>query len=112
MQEEFADYYVVLELSPSAEAETIHLRETGPMPIFELKDFVVGIDAEKNRRLGVLCLLYNRRRVNPEKPSLSLLEFEQLMTIPREHLLFTAWYRKQKQLLTSQGGAGEPQDAT
>jgi hypothetical protein len=152
VQEEFADYYVVLELSPSAEAETIHrvyrllavryhpdntqtgdlqkflllqkaygilsdpvkraaydseycLRETGPMPIFELKDFVVGIDAEKNRMLGVLCLLYNRRRVNPEKPSLSLLEFEQLMTIPREHLLFTVWYLRQKQLLMSQGGA-------
>lgn len=152
VQEEFADYYVALELSPSAEAETIHrvyrllasryhpdntqtgdlpkflllqkaygilsdpvkraaydaeysLRETGPMPIFELKDFVVGIDAEKNRRLGVLCLLYNRRRVNPDRPGLSLLEFEQLMTIPREHLLFTVWYLKQKQLLTSQGGS-------
>jgi hypothetical protein len=152
VQEEFADYYAVLELSPAAEAETIHrvyrllaarhhpdnaqtgdiqkflhlqkayeilsdpvkraaydaeygLRETGPMPIFELKDFVVGIDAEKNRRLGVLCLLYNRRRVNPDKSGLSLLEFEQLMTIPREHLLFTVWFLKQKLLLTSQGGA-------
>jgi curved DNA-binding protein CbpA len=81
------------------------LRQTGPMPIFELKDFVVGIDAEKNRRLGVLCLLYNRQRVNPDKPSLSLLEFEQLMTIPREHLMFTIWYLKKKQLLASEGGA-------
>ena len=152
LQEEFADYYAVLELSPAAELETIHrvyrllaaryhpdnaqtgdiqkflllqkayavlsdpvkrdafdaeygLRETGPMPIFELKDFAVGVDAEKNRRLGVLCLLYNRRRLDPDKPSLSLLEFEQIMTIPREHLLFTVWYLKQKQYLTSQGGA-------
>jgi curved DNA-binding protein CbpA len=152
VQEEFVDYYAVLELSPAAEPETIHRvyrllasryhpdntqtgdiqkflllqkayeilsdpvkrnaydaefgpRESGPMPIFELKDFVGGIDAEKNRRLGVLCLLYNRRRINPDKPSLSLLEFEQLMTIPREHLLFTVWYLRQKQLLTSEGGA-------
>lgn len=152
VQEEFADYYDVLELSPAAEAETIQrvyrllaaryhpdnaqtgdiqkflllqkaheilsdpakraaydtehaLRQTGPMPIFELKDFVVGIDAEKNRRLGVLCLLYNRQRVNPDKPSLSLLQFEQLMTIPREHLVFTVWYLKKKQLVTSEGGA-------
>ncbi|HPU71842.1 MAG TPA: DnaJ domain-containing protein, partial [Bryobacteraceae bacterium] len=35
---------------------------TQPMPIFEMKEFVVGIDAEMNRRLGALCLLYNRRR--------------------------------------------------
>jgi len=152
VQEEFEDYYDVLELSPTAEAETIHrvyrllaaryhpdnaqtgdsqkflllqkaheilsdpvkraaydaehsLRETGPMPIFELKDFVVGIDAEKNRRLGVLCLLYNRQRVNPDNPGLSLLQFEQLMTIPREHLVFTVWYLRKKQLLTTEGGS-------
>ncbi len=152
VREEFADYYDVLELSPSAEPETIHrvyrilaaryhpdnaqtgnmqkflllrsayeilsdpvkraaydaehrLRQTGPMPIFELKDFVVGVDAEKNRRLGVLCLLYNRRRVNPDKPGISLLEFEQLMTIPREHLVFTVWYLKQRQMVASEGGA-------
>jgi hypothetical protein len=152
VQEEFADLYDVLQISPAAEAETVHrvyrllaaryhpdnaqsgdiqkflllrkafeilsdpvrraaydaefrLRQTGPMPIFELKDFVVGIDAEKNRRLGVLCLLYNRRRVNPDKPSLSLLEFEQVMTIPREHLVFTVWYLKEKHLVRTEGGA-------
>jgi hypothetical protein len=81
------------------------LQETGPMPIFELKDFVVGVDAEKNRRLGVLCLLYNRQRLNPDKPGLSLLQFEQLMTIPREHLMFTVWYLRRKQFLTTEGGA-------
>jgi curved DNA-binding protein CbpA len=81
------------------------LRETGPMPVFELKDFVVGIDAEKNRSLGVLCRPYNRQRVNPDKPGLSLLQFDQLMTIPREHLVFTVWYLKKKQSLTTEGGA-------
>ena len=152
VQEEFEDLYDVLQISPAAEAETVHrvyrllaaryhpdntqsgdiqkflllrkafdilsdpvkraaydaeyrLRQTGPMPIFELKDFVVGVDAEKNRRIGVLCLLYDRRRVNPDKPSLSLLEFEQVMTIPREHLVFTVWYLKEKQLVRTEGGA-------
>jgi len=152
VEEEFADYYDLLQISSSAEAETVHrvyrllagryhpdntqtgdihrflllqkafeilsdptrraaydaeyrARQTGPMPVFELKDFVVGIDAEKNRRIGVLCLLYNRRRSTPDKPSLSLLEFEQLMTIPREHLTFTVWYLKEKQMVKTEGGA-------
>jgi hypothetical protein len=82
------------------------LRQTGPMPIFELKDFVVGIEAEANRRLGILCLLYNRRRSDPDRPDLSLLDFEQLMTIPREHLTFTVWYLKEKKLLRPGEHAG------
>lgn len=30
---------------------------------------------------------------------MSLLEFETLMSIPREHLVFTLWYLKEKKLL-------------
>jgi curved DNA-binding protein len=144
--EEFTDLYVLMQISPTAEADTLQrvyrllaaryhpdnsqtgdlqkflllqkahdtltdpakraaydaeyaLRQTGPMPVFELKDFVVGIDVESNRRLGILSLLYNRRRINPDRPGISLLDFEQLMTIPREHLVFTVWYLKEKQLL-------------
>jgi curved DNA-binding protein CbpA len=67
-----------------------------PIELFNLRDFAVGIDGESNRRMGVLCLLYNRRRVNAEDPGLSLLEFEKLMTCPREHLVFTIWYLKDK----------------
>jgi curved DNA-binding protein len=151
-REEFADLYDLMQISPTADTETVHrvyrlmaaryhpdnvhtgdlqkflllqkaldtlsdpikraaydaeysFRRTGPMPVFELKDFVVGIDVETNRRLGILCLLYNRRRINPDKPGLSLLEFEQLMTIPREHLVFTVWYLKERQLLRTEGGA-------
>ena len=82
-----------------------HFRRSGPVPLFELKDFVVGIDAETNRRLGILCLLYNRRRVNPDHPGLSMLEFERLMTIPREHLVFTVWFLKEKRLLRTDGSS-------
>lgn len=73
-----------------------HVRHFQPIDIFHLNDFAVGIDGEANRRLGVLCLLYSRRRVNPDEPGLSLLELEQLMSSPREHLVFTIWYLKDK----------------
>jgi hypothetical protein len=67
-------------------------REQGPLPIFELRDFVDDISGELNRRLGVLCLLYNKRRRDADKPGLSLLQLEQLMSFPREYLMFTMWF--------------------
>jgi curved DNA-binding protein CbpA len=67
-----------------------------PIEVFSLRDFAMGIDGESNRRMGLLCLLYNQRRTNAEQPGLSLLEFEKLMSSPREHLVFTIWYLKDK----------------
>ncbi|MEK7403584.1 MAG: J domain-containing protein [Acidobacteriota bacterium] len=67
-----------------------------PDPVFEMKEFVVGVEAEANRRLGILCLLYNQRRSDPDRPTLSLLDLEARMAIPREHLEFTTWYLKEK----------------
>lgn len=67
-----------------------------PMPIFELKDFVTGVEAEGNRRLGVLSLLYNQRRLDPDHPAVSLLDLEHRMAFPREYLAFTMWYLRAK----------------
>ena len=72
---------------------------TGPIEIFELKEFSIGVEGESNRRMGILCLLYNRRRSNPENPGLSLLEFESMMSVPREHLMFTMWYLRERDCL-------------
>jgi hypothetical protein len=141
--DDFVDYYEFMQISPSAEPQTIQRvyrmlaaryhpdnPETGdmekfvllqeayrvlsdsdarakydtdcstqraqPLPIFELKEFVVGIDAEVNRRLGALCLLYNQRRSTPDSPGMSLLELENKMSLPREHLEFTVWYLRDK----------------
>lgn len=74
-------------------------RQARPIAVFELKEFLCGVDAEANRRLGVLALLYGRRRMDPDKPGFSLLEFERLMTIPREHLMFTVWFLREKDYL-------------
>ena len=74
-------------------------RNTAPIEIFELKEFSIGIEGEANRRLGILCLLYTRRRSNPEDPGLSMLEFESKMQVPREHLMFTMWYLREHNCL-------------
>ena len=75
----------------------LHFAE--PIGVFEMKEFAAGIDGEANRRMGILCLLYNRRRSNPDDPGLSLLEFESMMSFPREHLMFTMWYLKERNCL-------------
>jgi curved DNA-binding protein CbpA len=74
-------------------------RKENPLPIFLTKEFTEGVDGEINRRMGMLCLLYTQRRVNQMNPALSVLEIEQMMSIPREHLLFTIWYLKAKRLI-------------
>jgi len=76
------------------------LRAEDPIAVFKHKEFVVGVEAEQNRRLGVLSLLYNHRRVDPDHPGVSLLELEQKMDLPREHLSFAMWYLRSKQLVT------------
>jgi hypothetical protein len=72
------------------------MREPGAIPVFGLAEFVAGIEGEVNRRLGVLCLLYKRRRSNPDHSALSLLQLEFLMEFPREHLMFTVNYLREK----------------
>jgi len=76
-----------------------------PLPVFQAKAFVDDKEGEANRRLGVLCLLYGKRRRDCEHPSLGLLELEEMMSIPREYLEFTLWYLKQKRLVETSEGA-------
>ena len=76
-----------------------HSRNVQPLSIFEMKDFAAGIDGENNRRLGILCLLYKRRRTNPDHPGLSILDLETTMSSPREHLMFTLWYVREQELV-------------
>ena len=67
-----------------------------PLSIFLGKEFTDGIDAEAKIRVGVLCLLYSKRRANPDFAALSLLDMENLMAFPRERLLFAIWYLRAK----------------
>jgi len=78
---------------------------TRALPLFQARAFVDEKEGEHNRRLGVLCLLYTQRRRNPERPTVGLIELEEMMSIPREYLEFTLWYLKQKKYVEMGQGA-------
>lgn len=89
-------------IDPAArEAYDRKLETTQPqaLPIFQTRDFTDGIDAEAKIRIGVLCLLYAKRRANPDYSALSMLDLEHLMSFPREHLQFALWYLKAKKFV-------------
>jgi curved DNA-binding protein CbpA len=71
-----------------------------PLAVFRKREFTDGIDAEAKIRVGVLCLLYAKRRANPDFAALSMLDLEHLMDFPREHLAFALWYLKSKRFVT------------
>ena len=73
--------------------------QASPLSIFQGKEFTDGIDAEARIRIGVLCLLYSKRRANPDFAALSLLDMENLMAFPRERLLFAIWYLRAKRYI-------------
>ena len=85
--------------NPAARKEYDRQFETSvakPLPIFLSKEFTDGLDAEAKIRIGVLCLLYSKRRANPDFAALSLLDMENIMAFPRERLLFALWYLRAK----------------
>jgi curved DNA-binding protein len=75
------------------------LHYSRPLKIFERKEFAPGIDGEPNRRMGILCILFNQRRSNPEGAGLSILDLENQTGVPREHLQFTLWCLKELELI-------------
>ena len=75
-------------------------QQEAAMSVFESRDFVDGIEGEMNRRLGVLSLLYQQRRIDEAHPGVSVLEMEKRMSFPREYLNFTTWYLRSKGYIT------------
>jgi curved DNA-binding protein len=141
------DYYEFLQISPSAEQDTIHRvyrflagrlhpdnRETGDAEKFRLLkqaydmlsdpdrraeydaaregwlpqqaplsswiDFMDSMEGELNRRLAVLAVLYFQRRTNPYNPEVAFVEIEKRMGFPRDYLIFTTWYLRNKGYIT------------
>ncbi len=71
-----------------------------PVPMSISIDFMDNLDGELNRRLGLLAVLYYRRRGNPFAPEVSLAEVEAQMGFPRDYLDFTTWYLEKKGYIT------------
>ena len=74
-------------------------RRSKPIAIFETREFSSGIEGEPYRRMGILCLLYARRRSNPDSAGYSILELEAITFFPREHLMFPLWYLRDNDLI-------------
>jgi curved DNA-binding protein CbpA len=62
-------------------------------------ELVNDIDRERIVRLTVLEVLCTQRRFEPNQPGIFILDLEELIGTPREHLEFTVWFLVQKKLI-------------
>jgi len=91
--------YQVLSDPEQRAAFDVHHRATRKLTwtIFDKSNPTTGADAERRKRNGVLSLLYRKRAAQPDRPSMALREFEDLLGVPREHLEFSLWYLEEGQ---------------
>jgi DnaJ domain/PilZ domain len=64
--------------------------------IFDQAAVATGPDVEKRKRQGILALLYATTIKDPERASMTVHAFEDLLGCPREHLEAALWYLKGK----------------
>lgn len=67
--------------------------------IFNQANSTQGVEGEKQKRDGILALLYRKRMMDPEQPWVTLREFEDLLGVPKEHLEFSLWYLREAQCI-------------
>ena len=63
--------------------------------VFDQPEAARGMGQEKYKRRGILSLLYTKRIQQPEQPHMTVMELEELLGCPREHLEFSLWYLKE-----------------
>ena len=64
--------------------------------IFNSQTASGGVGAEKEKRQGILSMLYLKRMREADQPGVPIQEMEEMLGIPREHLEFTIWYLKEQ----------------
>ena len=64
-------------------------------------DFFEALGHETALRAALLCILYDRRRLKPFTPGLSMRRVENMLEATAEGLHFALWYLKQRNLVAS-----------
>jgi hypothetical protein len=64
--------------------------------IFDQASIASGPEAEKRKRQGILALLYATTVKDPERASMTVHGFEEMLGCPKEHLEAALWYLKGK----------------
>lgn len=64
-------------------------------------EFFAALGHETALRAALLCILYDRRRLKPSTPSLSMRRVENMLETTEEGLSFALWYLKQRNLVAS-----------
>ena len=64
-------------------------------------DFFEALGRETALRTALLCLLYDRRRLKPFTPGLSMRMVESILECTSEGLNFALWYMKQRNMVAS-----------
>jgi hypothetical protein len=70
-------------------------------PKFTGVDFFRALEKGAVLRSALLCVLYDRRRVKPTRPSLSMRHLENMLHVTVEELSFALWYLKQRGLVVN-----------
>lgn len=75
-------------------------QDQGPAK-FDAQDFFRFLGLGSKIRAALLCILYDRRRSKPFRPSLSMRDIEAMLDASTEELSFVIWYMKQRSWITS-----------
>jgi curved DNA-binding protein CbpA len=89
-------YKVLSDPERRAAYDVEHRTATGARwKIFDQTSAVQGIEGERRKRIAVLSLLCTKRINEPNSPGLNIMELEQLLGCPREHLELSLWYLRE-----------------
>ena len=77
------------------------INQEGAAVIFSGVGFFGALAREASLRAAIMCVLYDRRRLRPFTPSLSMRILEGMMEASTEELSFALWYLKQRSLVSS-----------
>jgi curved DNA-binding protein CbpA len=73
----------------------------GGPPKFSGNSFFNAVGRDAGLRSALLCVLYDRRRMKPFTPSLSMRHLESIIDCTTEELNFALWYLKQRNFAAS-----------